>query len=136
MTAPGGRLIQAEIAARYGVSEAAVRLYRRRPEWPAPSGKRGRHQEFDAGEVAAAMHAITARPASEAGADPEELLDIAAAAGEAGISHRTIRADISRGRWPQPDDTGNGVKRWKRSTVITTMRARQRYRRGGSGDKP
>lgn len=126
----GERLIQPEIAARYGLSEATIRLYRRRPEWPAPAGKRGRHAEFDAGAVDAAVRAIRARPSSPAGdADPAELLDMRAAAAEAGISYGTLRGYVSRGDWPGPDDQLHGVRRWRRSTVRARVALRRPYRR-------
>jgi len=128
----GERLIQPEIAARYGLSEATIRLYRRGPEWPAPSGKRGRHAEFDAAAVDAAVRAIRARPSPAGGDDEDELLDMRAAAAEAGISYGTLRGYVSRGDWPGPDDERHGVKRWRRSTVQARVASRRPYRRSAA----
>jgi predicted DNA-binding transcriptional regulator AlpA len=53
---------------------------------------------------------------SDAG-DPDEPLDAVQAAEEAVISRSTLYAYVSTGQCPDPDDTGHGVKRWRRSTV-------------------
>src|ERR1039457_2065952 len=123
------RLIAPEVAARYGRPLTTIQTeWMPDPAWPAAIGKRGRWNEYDAAEVAAAVQAITGRPQLPEG-DPDELLDIGQAAAHAGISPSTIRADLSRGRWPAPDDGKHGVKRWKRSTVTTVMEGRRQYRR-------
>ena len=123
------RLIAPEIAARYKRPLTTVQTeWMPDPAWPAAAGKRGRWKEYDAAEVAAAVQAITERP-QLAGGDPGDLLTIAQAAAHAGISPSTIRADLSRGRWPAPDDKEHGVKRWKRSTVNRVMEGRRQYRR-------
>jgi hypothetical protein len=38
-------------------------------------------------------------------------------------------ADLTRGRWPEPDNTENGVNRWTGQTVMTAMTGRRGYRR-------
>jgi predicted DNA-binding transcriptional regulator AlpA len=126
----GENLTQPEIAARYGVSEATIRLYRRQPQWPAPVGKRGRSQEYDAAEVDTAMRALSRAPIPNG--DPDELLDARQAAAEADITPSALYADASRGRWPEPDDEQHGAKRWKRSTIVAHMAGRRRYARGSS----
>ncbi|MFH9677317.1 hypothetical protein ACH4L5_34290 [Streptomyces sp. NPDC017405] len=45
-----------------------------------------------------------------------------------GIKAGTIRADLTPGRWPEPDDTEHGVNRWYGQTVMTAMTARRGYR--------
>jgi hypothetical protein len=126
------RLIAPEIAARYGRPLTTVQTeWMPDPAWPARAGKRGRWNEYDAAEVAAAVKAITARPPLPGG-DPGDLLTIAQAAAYARISPRTIRSDLSRGRWPVPDDDEHGVKRWKRSTVDRVMSGRRQYRRSAA----
>lgn len=122
------RLIAPEIAARYGRALTTVTTkWLQHPAWPEPAGKRGRYKEYDAAEVATAVQVITGQPRVPAG-DPDELLDVAAAADELGIGASTIRAYISRGQWPAPDDETYG-KRWKRSTIASKRRA---YRQRGS----
>ncbi|MFE9645301.1 hypothetical protein ACFYO0_14530 [Streptomyces sp. NPDC006365] len=45
-----------------------------------------------------------------------------------GIEAGTIRADLTRGRWPEPDDTEGGVNRWYYATVTTALTTRRSYR--------
>lgn len=123
------RLILPEVAARYGRPLSSVRTeWVPDPAWPAPAGKRGRWKEYDAAAVAAAVDAITARPQLAAG-DPDEMLTVAQAADYSGLAASTIRSDLSRGRWPRPDDEAHGVRRWKRSTVAAAVDGRRNYRR-------
>lgn len=120
-------MILPEIADAYERPTATIAWWRVRYEWPAPTGKRGRWDEYDAGEVAAAVRAILAL--GDEDADPDELLDMKAAAAEAGISYATVRADVSKERWPLPDHEEFGAKRWKRSTVRAEMASRRPNRR-------
>lgn len=46
-----------------------------------------------------------------------------------GITSSTIRADLTRRRWPQPDSTEGGVNRWHGRTVTDTMAKRRSYKR-------
>jgi uncharacterized protein YjcR len=116
-------MILPEIAAAYGRKEATIRWWRTTYDWPAPTGKRGRWDEYDPDAVAAAVRAILSIPANDG--DPAELLDVVQAAAEAGIKPATIRGYISRGHWPAPDDEDHGVKRWRRDTVRAEMTARK-----------
>lgn len=123
------RLILPEIARRYGRPLATVRTaWAADPAWPAPCGKRGRYNEYDAAAVDAAVQSITGRPQLDG--DGAELLTFDQIAEATGLAAATIRSDLSRGRWPAPDDTGDGVKRWRRSTVRSVMETRRAYRRG------
>ncbi len=120
-------VILPEIAERHQRPESVIRWWRWRYDWPQPAGKRGRWDDYDPAEVDRAVTVILALAGSDG--DPAELLDITAAAREAGITAGTIRADISRGRWPQPDDYRHGSRRWKRSTVREEMASRRPNKR-------
>jgi hypothetical protein len=125
-----------EIAAKYGRPVKTIRTWMYRYDWPDPVKKRGRLNEYNPGEVEAAVRAILALGGD--GADMDELLDMKTAAGEAGISYATVRADISRGRWPPPDEDRDGVKRWTRRTVRQEMASRRpnkRRKASGTGDE-
>ncbi|MEV5368990.1 hypothetical protein [Streptomyces albogriseolus] len=123
------RLITPEIAAEYDVSPHTVtKSWSQHTAWPAPVGKRGRYKEYDAQDVAAFVrdHVHRQAPALE----PRRLYtaqDLEAAG--IGITAGTIRADLSRGRWPEPDDTTGGVNRWTGTTVTATLANRRGYRR-------
>lgn len=119
------RLAIPEIAERYGRSVKTVRSWIASGGWPEKAGKRGRLDEYDAAEVEAAVRRILGRDIPDDGADTGELLDMKAAAAEAGISYGTLRGYVSRGQWPAPDDEGHGVKRWRRSTVREHMASRR-----------
>ena len=110
-----------EIALRYGRSEKTIEHWQQNYGWPAPFGKRGRLYVYDPGEVDAAVRAILGLGDTEA--DPDELLDVKAAAAEAGLAYGTVRAYISQGKWPAPDD--EQWRRWKRSTVRAEMARRK-----------
>lgn len=121
------RLIAAEIAARYSRPLTTVQsAWMTDPAWPAPAGKRGRWNEYDAAAVDTAVRAITSRPQLEG--DPADLLTVAQIATATGLAEATIRSDISRGRWPDPDEDEHGVKRWKRSSVASVLSGRRQYR--------
>jgi hypothetical protein len=129
------RLITPEIAETYGVSTHTVtKEWARRPDWPAPVGKRGRFKEYDAQAVAAFVRGSVERQAVEL--EPDRLYtaqDLEAAG--IGIKASTIRADLSRSRsggprrWPEPDDTEHGTNRWTGRTVTAALAARRGYRR-------
>lgn len=119
------RLIIPEIAEKYGRARNTIVLWRHKYDWPDPVGTRGRWDEFDADAVDQAVQAIIGTGTADADADPDELLDTRAAAEEAGLSPATVRADISKGRWPEPDDSRFGTRRWRRSTVREAMMARR-----------
>ncbi|MEU5426851.1 hypothetical protein AB0H73_14775 [Streptomyces olivoreticuli] len=98
------------------------------PGWPAPINKRGRWLEYDPDEVDKWVRENVDRPTVEL--EPERLYTAQQleAAG-AGITAETIRADFSRGRWPKPDSTEDGVNRWYGSTAQATLSNRRAYRR-------
>ncbi|MFI8531079.1 hypothetical protein ACIGMX_12600 [Streptomyces aquilus] len=124
------RLIAPEIAAAYDVSPHTVRAsWSQHPDWPAPVGKRGRYKEYAAEDVAAFVRdhierqAVTLEPRRLYTAQQLEAAGI-------GVTAGTIRADRTRGRWPEPDDTENGVNRWLGATATKALQGRRGYRRG------
>ncbi|MEV4174001.1 hypothetical protein [Nonomuraea sp. NPDC049709] len=120
----------AEIAERYGRALRTVQdVWRKHPDWPAPTGKRGRWAEYDAQAVDELVRRAFLRDPPSAEGRPDDLLTIAQIVEYTGLTRSTIDSDISRGRIPPPDDTEHGVKRWRRSTVDTAMSQRRGYRR-------
>src|ERR1051325_712070 len=122
-------IIAPEIADTYGVSlHTVTKSWSQRSEWPAPVGKRGRYKEYNRQAVADFVRdhidrqAVTLEPRRLYTA--QELEDAGI-----GIKAGTIRADLARERWPEPDDTAHGVNRWHGQTVMTAMTTRRRYRR-------
>lgn len=123
------RLITPEIAERYDRSKDTVRKqWMRHPDWPAPVGKRGRYKEYDEAAVADWVGEHAQR--QEVKLEPRRLYT-AQQLEQAGVGVKagTIRADVSRGRWPAPDDTEHGVSRWYGSTAMRALSGRQAYRR-------
>ncbi|MGW1035025.1 hypothetical protein ACWD4Z_22915 [Streptomyces antibioticus] len=123
------RLITPEIAKTYGVSQDTVtKTWAQHPDWPASVGKRGRYKAYDAQAVADFVRTHARRPAVEL--EPQRLYTAQEleAAG-VGITAGTIRADRSRRRWPEPDDTQHGVSRWTGATATQALAGRRTYRR-------
>ncbi|MFJ4653891.1 helix-turn-helix transcriptional regulator [Nocardia sp. NPDC088792] len=129
MVAQPKALIAAEIAEKYGRSLVTVRRWMTSDAWPAPlPQKRGRWLEFDADAVEQAYRENFGRDTTTVG-DPDELLTPAQISEYTGLAPGTVRADISRGRFGDPDDDAHGVRRWKRSTVDAKMAERRPRRR-------
>ncbi|MEV7796294.1 hypothetical protein AB0O68_30570 [Streptomyces sp. NPDC087512] len=109
------------------------------PSRPAPVDKRGRYKEYDAQAVADLVREHVDRQAVTL--EPRRLYT-AQQLEDAGIDIKvaTIRAGLSRSRkpgqprrWPEPDDTSDGVNRWYGETVttaLTTRRSNRRHREG------
>ncbi|MGA5486685.1 hypothetical protein ACPCK1_02790 [Streptomyces pseudogriseolus] len=119
----------AEIAARLGRPTTTVsKTWTRHPAWPAPlEQRRGRWRLYDPDAVDAFVRDHIDRHAPEL--DPARLytareLEDAGV----GITAGTIRADRTRGRWPDPDDTSGGVNRWTGATATKALAARRPYR--------
>ncbi|MEH0428830.1 hypothetical protein QBB34_21345 [Streptomyces stelliscabiei] len=122
-------LIAPEIAERYGVSiHTVTKTWAQHPSWPAPAGKRGRYKEYDATAIADFVRQHVERQV--VGLEPTRLYT-AQQLEDAGIGIKagTIRGDLTRNRWPEPDDTSNGVNRWTGQTVMTAMTGRRGYRK-------
>ncbi|MBL1107999.1 hypothetical protein JK361_25995 [Streptomyces sp. 5-8] len=125
-------LITPEIAEQYGVSTHTVsKTWAQHPDWPAPVDRRGRYKEYAATDIADFVREHIERQAVTL--EPERLYT-AQQLEDAGIGIKagTIRADLTRSRWPEPDDTEHGVNRWKGETVMVAMTGRRGYRRQGS----
>ena len=118
-----------EIAARYGRALRTVQdVWTKHPDWPAPTGKRGRWKEYDAQAVDELVRATYLRDPTPDEGRPDDLLTIADIVEYTGLSRSTIDTDISRRRIPAADDTEGGVRRWKRSTIDAVLSKRRGYR--------
>ncbi|MFD7101917.1 hypothetical protein [Streptomyces celluloflavus] len=116
-----------EIAARHGRAYDTVRnQWARHPNWPDSTGKRGRYKEYDTTAVDTWVRNHVDRPGTHL--QPTQLYTATEIAKAAGISAGTIRADRTRGRWPEPDNTDGGVNRWLGSTATSTLAKRRGYR--------
>lgn len=132
-TTPGETL--AEIAERHHRPYSTVRnRWRTHPDWPTPSGKDGRHLLFDPAAVDAWVLAHTTRPPVDL--EPTRLYTAEEIATAAGLTAATIRADLSRNRWPAPDDTTHGVNRWKGATATETLGRRKPRRTATNPARP
>ncbi|MEV1079891.1 hypothetical protein AB0I98_16840 [Streptomyces sp. NPDC050211] len=121
--------IAPEIAEQYGVGiHTVTKTWAQHPAWPASVGKRGRYKEYDRQAIADFVRKHVKRQAVEL--EPKRLYT-AQQLEDAGIGIKagTIRADLTRGRWPEPDDTDHGMNRWTGETVMTAMTGRRGYRR-------
>jgi hypothetical protein len=133
---PGEKLIAPEIASRYDRAVTTVqKLWMPRAEWPAPVGRRGRWNEYDATEVEQAVRAHFLREEAPAAGDPDDLLTVNEIAEYLELAPGTVRADISRGRLQlgEPDDSA-GAKRWRRRTVDAAAEGRRAYRRRSTAE--
>ncbi|MFZ3569434.1 helix-turn-helix transcriptional regulator [Streptomyces sp. BH034] len=125
-TAEGETL--AQIADRYGRAYNTIRnKWARHDAWPAPIDKRGRHNVYDPAAVDQAVRKHFIRPAAEL--QPRRLYTAREIEETTGVTAATIRADVSKGRWPAPDDTSGRAHRWYGQTVMTAVNARRGYRR-------
>lgn len=124
----------ADIARLYRRSARVVReKWVRTDAWQSTVrvvGKRGRWRLYDADDVEAFARQRVWLPPRDTDVPPGRLLDQAAIAEYTGIDISAVWSDVSRGRLGEPDDTRDGVRRWKRSTVDEHLWARQRKREG------
>ncbi|MFJ5839446.1 hypothetical protein ACIQGO_22220 [Streptomyces shenzhenensis] len=138
MVAPD-RLITPEIAKMYGVSlHTVTRRRTQHPEWLDRVDKRGRRKEYDAAAVAAVADFVRRHVERQTVTLEPERLYIAQQLEDtgSGIKAGTIGADLTRGRWPEPDDTDHGVNRRKGKTAMTAMTGRHGYQRRTEGCPP
>ncbi|MGW2837323.1 helix-turn-helix transcriptional regulator [Streptomyces sp. NPDC001493] len=132
---PEGRtgVTYAEIAAHYGLAPRYVAenpRWGRHPSWPPRVAKRGRNGEFDPQAVHSFVQDHHARQVPTL--DPQHAYTVAEIATATGLAADTIYADISRGRWPEPDrTTPDGVRTWHGSTITTALAGRRGYRQSG-----
>lgn len=52
-----------------------------------------------------------------------------------GVTAGTIRAGLTRSRWPDPDDTTGGANRWTGATATQALVGRRGYRRSAEGPR-
>ncbi|MET7475084.1 hypothetical protein ABZT17_12085 [Streptomyces sp. NPDC005648] len=119
-----------EIASRTGRPLTTVKnTWRRHPAWPKPlPEKRGRWVQYDPNAIDTFIREHVERQAVEL--EPRRLYTAPEleAAG-IGITAGTIRADLTRNRWPEPDATDGGTNRWYGATATQALAARRGYRR-------
>lgn len=132
MVAPKPETLR-EIAARHGRAYNTLRnQWSRHPAWPDHVGRRGQAYVYDPQEV----DEVIAEHFEREGAKLEPSRLYTAQQLEAagiGIKAGTIRADLTRRRWPEPDDTEGGVNRWYGRTATQALEGRRGYRRGTQG---
>lgn len=118
-----------EIAARHNRPLTTVqKTWARDPDWPDPTGKRGRWNEYAPQAVDNWIRVHIDRPG--VGLEPNRLYTAQQLADAGiGITATTIRADRTRGRWPEPDSTDHNVNRWYGRTATHAMEQRRGYRK-------
>ncbi|GAA2623459.1 hypothetical protein GCM10010425_18370 [Streptomyces spororaveus] len=128
---PEGRtgVTYAEIAGHYGMSARYLSenpRWGRHPGWPAAIGKRGRTIEFDPEAIARFFGEHHTREATPL--EPTRRYTVVEIAEASGLQPDSIRSDISRGRWPAPDEMDGDRKLWRGETVTTHLAGRRIYR--------
>ena len=119
-------LTYAEIARKYDRAASTVaRVWSQHPQWPNPIGKRGRSNEYDPQAVDAVVCAHFLREPTN-NIDPGRLYTASEAADACGLAFSTVRADITRRRWREPDEVRDGIPMWRGSTLQDLMAKRQR----------
>ncbi|MFF8406924.1 helix-turn-helix transcriptional regulator [Streptomyces sp. NPDC015684] len=120
----------AEIAARHARAETTVRnQWARHPDWPAPlPGKRGKFLVFDPAAVDQFVAAHVDRQAVDL--EPRRLYTAREIEQLTGVTSAAIRADRSKGRWPEPDDRSGRAHRWYGASVTAALAGRRGYRKG------
>lgn len=120
----------ADIAERTGRPLTTVsKTWTRHPAWPEPlEQRRGRWRLYDPEAIDRFVRdhierqAVTLEPRRLYTAPELEAAGI-------GITAGTIRADLTRGRWPEPDDAEGGINRWYGATATRALEGRRGYRR-------
>ncbi|MCX4575627.1 hypothetical protein OHB41_21025 [Streptomyces sp. NBC_01571] len=125
---PQGETLR-EIADRHGRAYNTLRnQWSRHEAWPDPlPEKRGRSLVYDPAAVDRVIAEHFARPATEL--EPRRLYTAKEIEALTGVTAATIRADVSKDRWPAPDDTSGRAHRWYGETVTTALTRRRGYRR-------
>lgn len=130
-TPPAGETLR-EIARRYGRAYDTLRTaWSRHPSWPKPIAT-GPHGTllYDSAAVDAVIAEHFAREG--VGLEPTRLYTAKEIEAATGIKPATLRADVSKGRWPAPDDTSGRANRWLGATVTEAVAKRRGYRAGGA----
>ncbi|MFB6512724.1 hypothetical protein ACFCW4_09775 [Streptomyces virginiae] len=128
---PEGRtgVTYTEIAEHYGMSARYLSenpRWGRHPGWPAAIGKRGRTIEFDPEAIARFFGEHHTREATAL--EPSRRYTVVEIAEASGLQPDSIRSDISRGRWPTPDEMDGDRKLWRGETITTHLAGRRIYR--------
>ncbi|MFF2094845.1 hypothetical protein [Streptomyces sp. NPDC058202] len=114
------------IAERYGRALTTVTTeWIQRPEFPASTGRDGKHKLYDAQAVADFVRDHIER--TPVTLEPERLYTARDIEDLTGIKAGTIRADKSKGRWPQADDTKGRADQWLGKTVAAALENRRGY---------
>ncbi|MGW0578314.1 helix-turn-helix transcriptional regulator [Streptomyces sp. NPDC002920] len=122
------QLTAPQIAERYQRALNTVTTdWIQRPEFPDAVGRQGQHKTYDADAVAAFVRDHIHRPTVEL--EPARLYTARDIEAVTGITASTIRADKSKGRWPQPDDLSGRADQWLGSTITEALRNRRGYHR-------
>ena len=122
-----------EIAARHGRASRGGGRASRGAGTTGCGGccRRGRSYVYDPAAVDRVIAKHFGRQA--AGLEPRRLYTAREIEALTGVTAATIRADVTRGRWPAPDDTSERAHRWSGETVTTALTARRGYRRSTEG---
>lgn len=115
-----------EIAAHVGRSPRYVAentRWGKHPDWPHPTGRRGRRQEFNPTAITDFITTHHTRPLPDI--DDDHLYTVAEIAELADIAPDTIWSYLSRNQWPPPDTQ----HQWRGTTVRHALTARRTYRR-------
>ena len=127
---PTGETLE-QIATRHGRAYNTLRTeWSRHPDWPAPIGKTGQTLLYDPTAVdrVIAKHFTRATPHFQ----PDRLYTAKEIEAATGIKAATIRADVTKNRWPTPDDPTSRAKRWYGSTITHALSNRRTYRSSGT----
>ncbi|GAA0705222.1 hypothetical protein GCM10010193_70350 [Kitasatospora atroaurantiaca] len=122
-----------EIAARYDVHRTTVQKnWTRHPDWPQPTGKRGRWLVYDPAAVDTWHDTRNTRP--PAGLLPGRQYTAIEIEAATGFTSANIRAALSKGTWPPPEGKSSRANTWSGATVETAIAARRSYRKADPSD--
>ena len=125
-------LTYAQIANKYNRSLSTIKqAWAKHPDWPKPTGRRGRALTFNADQVhdLAATHFLPEPPPE---GDPDELLTLAEIAARTGTPLPTLEAyayrktDTHHRHWPTRAGHRDGTSLWHWGTVAQHLAARRR----------
>ncbi|MEV0090443.1 hypothetical protein [Streptomyces sp. NPDC050738] len=115
-----------QIADRHGRAYNTLKAqWSRHPAWPDHIGKEGRFYTYDPAAVDAVIAEYFSRPPVTL--ESRRLYTAREIEELTGIKAVTIRADVSRGRWPAPDDISGRAHRWAGATVKEALKGRRAY---------
>lgn len=122
-----------QIADRHGRAYNTLKAqWSRHAAWPAPNGKDGRFYTYDPAAVDAVIAKHFSRPTPKL--ELRRLYTAREIEDVTGIKAATIRADVSKGRWPAPDDASSRAHRWAGATINNALQGRRAYHQGEARD--